>query len=208
MELLIVILTYGGVAVFAASGAIAAAHSKHTIVEFIFFATITGVGGGTLRDLLIDAPVFWVHENAFLAVCTGVAISVWLLGTRVWHFQTLLWLDAIGLVAFAVVGAAKTLSLGLPPLVAVVMGTLTGTFGGIIRDVLANQPSILLGREIYVSAAILGSGVFVLLATIGMETFVAGIIGVTAGFALRGGALAFGWTLPGYRDGIAEDSDG
>jgi len=200
MEILNLILTYGGVAVFAATGAIAAAHRKHTIVEFIFFATITGIGGGTLRDLLLGVPVFWVHENTYLAVCAGVAIATWLLGARVWHFRTLLWLDAIGLAAFAVIGSAKALSVGVPPLVAIAMGTLTATFGGIIRDVLANQPSILLGREIYVSAAILGSSVFVGLTLLGVGTLVAGVIGALAGFALRAAALSFGWTLPGYRE--------
>lgn len=200
VEILTAILTYAGLAVFAASGAIAAARSKHTIVEFIFFATVTGIGGGTLRDLLIGVPVFWVHQNAYLAVCAGVAISVWLLGTRVWQFRALLWLDALGMAAFSVIGAAKALDVGVSPLGAVAMGVLTGTFGGIIRDVLANQPSILLGREIYVSAAMLGSAVFVLLAVLGLDTFAVGIIGAAAGFGLRAGALAFGWTLPGYRE--------
>jgi len=200
VEILTIILSYAGLAVFAASGAIAAARAKHTIIEFIFFATVTGIGGGTLRDLLIGVPVFWVHQNAYLAVCAGVAISVWLLGTRFWQFRALLWLDAIGLAAFSVIGAAKALDAGVSPLGAVAMGVLTGTFGGIIRDVLANQPSILLGREIYVSAAMLGSAVFVLLAGAGLDTFVAGIIGALAGFGLRAGGLAFGWTLPGYRD--------
>jgi uncharacterized membrane protein YeiH len=200
METLSAILTYGGVAVFAATGAIAAANRKHTIVEFIFFATITGIGGGTLRDLLLGVPVFWMHENSYLAVCAGVAVATWLLGTRVWHFRTLLWLDAIGLAAFSVIGSAKALGLGVPPLVAIVMGVMTGTFGGIIRDVLANQPSILLGREIYVSAAILGASVFVGLTLLGIGTFVAGMIGALAGFALRAAALSFGWTLPGYRE--------
>ena len=200
MDILNLILTYGGVAVFAATGAIAAANRKHTIVEFLFFATITGIGGGTLRDLLLDVPVFWVHENSYLAVCAAVALATWLLGTRVWHFRTLLWLDAIGLAAFSVIGSAKAIGLGVPPLVAIVMGVLTGTFGGIIRDVLANQPSILLGREIYVSAAILGSSVFVGLTLLGIGTFAAGMIGALAGFALRAAALSFGWTLPGYRE--------
>ena len=200
METLSAILTYGGVAVFAATGAIAAANRKHTIVEFIFFATITGIGGGTLRDLLLGVPVFWMHENSYLAVCAGVAVATWLLGTRVWHFRTLLWLDAIGLAAFSVIGSAKALGLGVPPLVAIVMGVMTGTFGGIIRDVLANQPSILLGREIYVSAAILGASVFVGLTLLGIGTFVAGMIGALAGFALRAAALSYGWTLPGYRE--------
>lgn len=194
------LLAYAGLMVFAASGAIAAAEAKHTIVEFIFFATITAVGGGTLRDLLIGAPVFWVSGNGPLAVCATIAVLVWFMGERYWNTRLLLWLDAMGLVSFAVLGAAKTLALGFPALVAIAMGVLTGTFGGIVRDVLANRPSILLGREIYVSATIVSAGVFVLLAQLGVATMVAGPLGIAVGFALRGGALAFGWTLPGYRE--------
>lgn len=194
------LLAYAGMVVFAASGAIAAAQSKHTIIEFIFFATITAVGGGTLRDLLIGAPVFWVSGNGPLAVCATTALLVWVMGERYWNTRLLLWLDAVGLVAFAVLGAAKTLALGFPALVAIAMGVLTGTFGGIVRDVLANRPSILLTREIYVTATLLGAGVFVALAKMGVATMPAGLIGAAAGFTLRGCALAFGWTLPGYRD--------
>lgn len=202
MTLLMTILSFCGVAVFAGSGAIAAARKKHTIVEFLFFGTVTGVGGGTLRDLLIGAPVFWVYDNNYLATCVIAALSVWLLGSRLWHFQTLLWLDAIGLAAFSVIGANKALDLGVPALVAVAMGVLTATFGGIVRDVLAHEPSILLGREIYVSASLLGASVFVGLAVLGLPVLAAGLIGTAAGFALRAGALLFGWTLPGYRKPI------
>ncbi|MBB6125117.1 trimeric intracellular cation channel family protein [Sphingobium subterraneum] len=200
------LLSYAGLVVFAASGAIAAAERKHTIVEFMFFATVTAVGGGTVRDLLIDAPVFWVAGNGPLGTCVVTALLVWLLGERVWNARILVWLDACGLVAFAVLGAAKTLALGFPALVAVAMGVLTGTFGGIVRDVLANRPSILLGREIYVTATIVSAGLFVLLSRMGLASMPAGIIGVSAGFALRGGALVFGWTLPGYRDLNANES--
>lgn len=194
------LLSYAGLVVFAASGAIAAAQSKHTIIEFIFFATVTAVGGGTVRDLLIGVPVFWVSGNGPLAVCVITALLVWLLGDRFWDARVLLWLDAFGLVAFAVLGAAKTLALGFPALVAIAMGVLTGTFGGIVRDVLANRPSILLGREVYVTCSILSAGLFVLLSRLGLDAMPAGIIGIAAGFALRGGALHFGWTLPGYRE--------
>ena len=194
------ILSYAGLVVFAASGAIAAAQSKHTIVEFIFFATVTAVGGGTLRDLLIGVPVFWVSGNGPLGACVVTALLVWIFGEKFWNIRILAWLDAIGLVAFAVLGSAKTLALGFPALVAVAMGVLTGTFGGIVRDVLANRPSILLGREIYVSAATLASLAFVLLAQAGLPLMAASIIGTAAGFVLRAGALWYGWTLPGYRD--------
>lgn len=194
------LLSYAGLVVFAASGAIAAAQAKHTIVEFVFFATVTAVGGGTMRDLLIGAPVFWISGNGPLGACIATGLLVWLLGERVWDVRALLWLDAIGLAAFAVLGAAKTLALGFPFLVAIAMGVLTGTFGGIIRDVLANRPSILLGHEIYVSAAILAASTFVLLTGFGFALREAGLVGTAAGFALRGAALRFNWALPGYRE--------
>jgi uncharacterized membrane protein YeiH len=194
-------LDYAGVAVFAATGALSAARHKHTIVTFAFFAAVTGVGGGTLRDLLIDAPVFWVQNNTYLAVCLGTAALVWLTRADRWPFATLLWLDAVGMAVYAIVGAAKAMSFGVPPLASVVMGVLTASFGGIVRDVLANEPSILLRPEIYISAAALGAGVFVGLAMLGLPPLLAGAAGAIAGFALRAGALRFGWTLPGYRRG-------
>ena len=194
------LLSYAGLIVFAASGAIAAAQSKHTIMEFVFFATVTAVGGGTLRDLLIGAPVFWIGSNAPLGTCLCTALLVWFLGERFWNATILAWLDAIGLVAFSVLGAAKTLDGGYPALVAVAMGTLTGTFGGIVRDVLANRPSILLGREIYVSAATFAGACFVLLVKLGLPTMAAGSVGAAGGFVLRAGALVYDWKLPGYRE--------
>lgn len=193
------LLDYAGVAVFAATGALAAARHKHTIVTFAFFAAVTGVGGGTLRDLLIGAPVFWIHSSAYLALCLAAAVAVWVLRADRWQFRSLLWLDAVGLGVYAIVGAAKALAYGVSPLVAVVMGVLTASFGGIVRDVLAGEPSILLRPEIYLSAAALGASVFVGLTLVGAGTLMAGTVGAFAGFALRAGALRFGWVLPGYR---------
>ncbi len=195
------ILDYAGVAVFAASGALAAARAKHTIVTFAFFAAVTGVGGGTLRDLLIGVPVFWVQNGAYLAVCLGIAAAVWLTRANRWPFAALLWMDAVGMAVYAVIGAAKAASTGTPALVSIVMGVLTASFGGIVRDVLAGEPSILLRREIYVSAAAMAAGVFVGLSALGLAPMIAGLIGAGAGFALRAGALARGWALPGYREG-------
>src|SRR3954468_7635432 len=89
-------LDLAGVAVFALSGALVAATHRQTLVTFIFFAVVTGVGGGTVRDLLIGAPVFWVHENATMLVCIAAALLVWALPARIWRGSTLLWLDAAG----------------------------------------------------------------------------------------------------------------
>lgn len=191
-------LDYAAVAVFGASGALAAARRKHDIVTFGFFAAVTGVGGGTLRDLLIGAPVFWVHRPAYLAVTLGAAVAVWVFGWGRGRERILTWLDAVGMAAYAVVGALKALSLGAPPLAAIVMGVLTSTFGGIIRDVLAEEPSVLLRRELYVTAALVGATAFVVLQMLGLDLLWAGLAAFALAFVTRAGAILFRWTLPAF----------
>ena len=115
-----------------------------------------------------------------------------------WRLPALLWFDAMGMAAYAVIGAAKAESLGVPPLACIVMGVLTASFGGIIRDVLAGVPSILMRREIYVSAAALGATAYVALVFFGIDRIVAGAIGAAAGFGLRALAIGRGLALPGY----------
>ena len=195
------VLDYAAVAVFGATGALAAARRKHDIVTFGFFAAVTGVGGGTLRDLLIGAPVFWVQRPGYILVCLAAAGAVWMFGGRGWRFRALLWLDALGMAAYAVFGAAKALSAGAPPISAVVMGVLTAAFGGIIRDVLAEEPSILLSREIYITAALLGAAVFVTLTVLRVAFWPAGLVGVAAAFGLRAAALTLGWSMPAFMGG-------
>ena len=192
-------LDMAGVAVFAISGALQAARAKQTIVTFAFFASVTGVGGGTLRDLLIGAPGFWIQRPDYLAICLGAAVVVWFSKADRWPQTALLWFDAVGMAAYAVIGAAKSYALGVPPLPSIVMGVLTASFGGIIRDVLAGEPSILMRREIYVSAAALGATTYVVLVGFGVDRTVAGGLGVAAGFTLRALAIARGIALPSYR---------
>jgi uncharacterized membrane protein YeiH len=191
-------LDYLGVAVFAVTGALAAARSRHDVITFAAFAILTGIGGGTLRDLLIGVPVFWVHDSGYIYVCLAAAAAVWLLGERPWRSSALAWFDALGLAAYAVLGAAKALSAGVSPPVAVVMGALTATFGGIMRDLVAGQPSVLLKREIYITAAVLAAVVFVAATSLGLAANLSAVAGFAAGFGLRAGAIAFGWTLPGF----------
>jgi uncharacterized membrane protein YeiH len=196
----LVLLDYFGIAVFAISGALLAAQKRQTLVTFIFFAVATGVGGGTIRDLLIGAPVFWVHRNATLLICIGAALAVWPVSTRRFTGKALLWFDAAGLGAYATYGAAKALSYGVAPVPAFVMGVLTACAGGIIRDVLAGDPSILMRPELYVTAAALSAGLFVGLTLLGVAGPLAALAAFAAGFVLRGGAIARGWSLPAYRD--------
>ena len=191
-------LDLAGVAVFALSGALLAAAKRQTLVTFIFFAVVTGVGGGTVRDLLIGAPVFWIRENAFLLICLVAALVAWFMPRRLCPERALIWLDAAGLGAYASFGAAKGLAFGVAPIPAIGMGVLTACLGGILRDVLAGEPSTLLRPELYVTAAALSAGLTVALIAAGAPGAVAGPAAALAGFGLRGAAIRWGISLPNY----------
>lgn len=192
-------LDYIGIAVFAISGALLAAEKKLTLVTFLFFAVVTGVGGGTVRDVLIGAPVFWMHENTILLICLVAGLLVWFVPRRWLGGTALAWFDAIGLAVYATYGAAKGLAYGAAPLPAFGMGVLTACLGGIIRDVLADEPSILLRPELYVTAAALSAGLMVVLTVAGVPELPAGALAALSGFALRAAAISRGWSLPAYR---------
>lgn len=191
-------LDYFGIAVFAISGALVAAQRRTDYVTFLFFAAVTGIGGGTLRDLLIGAPVFWMHKNATLLICIAAATAVWLLSSRRFAGRALVWFDAAGLAAYAAYGSAKALGYHVAPVPAFAMGVMTACAGGIIRDVLAGEPSSLMRRELYVTPAALAAGLFVGLTLIHVTWPIAAAVAIVAGFVLRGGAIARGWSLPGY----------
>jgi uncharacterized membrane protein YeiH len=191
-------LDYVGIGIFAASGALVAAQKGQDFVTFVFFAVVTGVGGGTIRDVLIGAPVFWVHKNWVLLICLVAALLVWLTPLKWWRGRTLLWLDGAGMAVYATYGAAKGLGWGASPLPAFGVGVLTACAGGMIRDILAGEPSILLRSEIYVTAAALAAGLMVVLSTAGLAEPAAGAFAAAAGFALRAAAITRGWSLPRY----------
>lgn len=190
-----------GVAVFAASGALTASRKQLDIVGFALLAAVTGIGGGTLRDLLIGRlPVFWVKEPAYIAVTTAVAVLVFFTAHRLEsRFRVLLWLDAMGLALFCALGAETALLWGVPASVAVLMGTMTATFGGLIRDIVCAEVPLVLRREIYVTAAAMGSLTFVLLAWLGTDGDAALLAATGVCFVARGLSLWFGWSLPAYR---------
>lgn len=195
------IFAYAGVALFAATGAMAAAARKHDLVTFVFFAAITGLGGGTLRDLLLGQPIVWTHDPTHLIVASAVGVLVWVIGFHEGARRLLLWPDALGLSAFAVIGADKALALHVAPSVAVLMGVLTATAGGIIRDVTAGEPSVLLSREIYITAALLAAVTYVAAQPL-IGADLASLAGFAAGVALRLAAMLLGWRLPSYGGGL------
>lgn len=192
-------LNIAGLAVFAASGALAAARRRLDFVGACFFALITATGGGTLRDLLIGAPVFWMHDPVPVVLCIGVALAAWIVPLRWWPERALEWFDAVGLAAYAVYGAGKALHFGIGPVAAVTAGVITACLGGVIRDITAGVPSILMRHELYVTAAVAAAGVFVGLSEIGVADLWAAWLGGAAGFAIRGAAIRWGLALPPHK---------
>ena len=195
------VLSLAGVALFAATGAMAAAARRHDVVTFVFFAAITGLGGGTLRDLLLGQPIVWTRDPTQLILAAAVGVLVWVVGFRESARRLLLWPDALGLSAFAVIGADKALALHAAPSVAVLMGVLTATAGGIIRDITAGEPSVLLSREIYITAALVAAIAYVALQPL-VGADLASLAGFFAGAGLRIAAMVRGWRLPSYAGGF------
>lgn len=212
-------IDYAGVFVFAATGALAASRCRLDIIGFIFLANMTAVGGGALRDLMLgNTPVNWVREPLYLLIGTSAAVLVYFTAHRVEsRYRILLWLDAIGMAMFSVMGAEKALHLGFNAWVAIVAGIFTATMGGVLRDVVAGQPSVLMRREIYISAALAGACTFVALSALNAPITFSVLAGTGIAFLIRGGALYHGWVLPAHkarrgrteeelkRDGIVRD---
>lgn len=193
-------LDYIAVAVFAITGALTASRKELDLIGFLWLAFVTGIGGGTFRDLLLQQPVFWIKEPTYIIVATVAAVVVYFTAhIPQSRYKWILWLDAIGLAFVTIVGADKAITAGASPVIAVVMGMLTASLGGIIRDILGHEPSILLKREIYISAALVGAIVYVATLSIGAPQILGALLGAVATFALRAGAITRGWSLPTYR---------
>ncbi|MBK8907967.1 MAG: trimeric intracellular cation channel family protein [Rhodospirillales bacterium] len=200
MNQFIQLLDLFGVAVFAASGALKASSKRMDVFGFVLIATVTGIGGGTLRDLLLGVrPVFWIGKPEYLAVCAATAILGFFIAHRLQHRQNwLLWADAVGLAIFCVLGAEVALAVGAPASVAVLMGLMTATFGGIIRDVLCAESPLILHREIYATAAAAGSLVYVLADWASVPPAAAMLTAFAVAFGARAAGILFGLSLPTY----------
>lgn len=185
---------------FAATGALVASRKQLDILGFVWLATLTGVGGGTFRDLILGLPVFWIVDSTPILICIATAILIHFIAPLMEsRYRYILWFDAFGMAVVTVVGTATALAAGADALVSVVMGVITASLGGIIRDTLGQEPSIILRREIYVAAALVGSVTYVCADALGVaEVYTIGA-GFGTAFVLRLMAMQFGWSLPGYR---------
>jgi len=164
-----------------------------------FFALITATGGGTLRDILIGAPIFWMHNPVPVMLCVAIAAATWVIPLRWWPERALEWFDAAGLAAYSVYGAGKAIEFGISPVPAAAAGVITAGLGGIIRDITAGVPSILMRHELYVTAAVVSAAVFVSMTFFGVFAPWPALAGFIAGFSLRGAAIRWGLTLPPHK---------
>lgn len=189
------------VAVFAVTGALVASRKEMDVFGFSMLGTVTGVGGGSIRDLLLgQTPVFWVKEPIYILVCVAVSVIVFFTAhIPASRYRVLLWLDCLGLSLVSVLGAQRGLDAGAGPVVAVVMGVITATFGGIARDILGAESPLVLRKEVYVTAALFGATIFIAAASLGLDRLLAAVAGFTACFAVRALAITYHWSLPPYR---------
>ena len=199
---LLVSLDYTSVFIFALTGALVAYRAQLDLVGFAFLAALTGIGGGTVRDVLLDRnPIFWIEQPAYLAITTLAALLVFFTAHLVEsRYQLLIWLDALALGVAVAAGIGVALALEQPAIIAVLMGIVTGCMGGLMRDVVCNEvPLVLKQGELYVSAAFAGAASGVLASSLGLQSM--GVLGAAMAVTviLRAGSLAFGWRLPIYK---------
>jgi uncharacterized membrane protein YeiH len=208
LDLVTAVLDGLGIVAFATTGALVASRKNMDLVGFALLGIVTGVGGGTMRDLMLGLPVFWIGQPAYLITCVLVSVLVFFTAhIPQSRYRLLLWLDAIGLALFAVTGAEIALIAGAAPVVAITMGVITATFGGIVRDVLGSESPVVLSREIYVTAALLGACTFIGAFSFGASREGALVGGFSLAFSVRGAALWWGWSLPRYRSGLGSKGE-
>ena len=194
------VLDWLGIIAFTVTGALVASRKQMDVVGLVVLGTVTGIGGGTLRDVLLGLPVFWIREPAYLVTCAVASVLIFFVAhIPQSRYRNLLWLDAIGLALFAVIGAEIAVQAGADSTVAVAMGVMTATFGGIVRDLLGGESPVILSREIYASAALAGAVVLIVLMAAGAPRELAVGSGFAIGLLIRAAALRYGWALPRYR---------
>ena len=187
-------ISYMGDIVFAISGALTAGRHKMDIMGYVLIGTITGIGGGTLRDLLLGRTVWWTTNPDELIICIAASIfAFFFIDLKKNNNRSIVWLDAIGLSSFAVLGCHIALIQGVPFVVAVFMGMITATGGGVIRDVLTKtKPMILSAGQLYATAALGGSFIYALIITLQGSGLLAQALGFLTVLALRTASIVFG----------------
>ena len=189
-----------GTAAFAVSGALAASRKNMDIFGFCVLALMPAVGGGTIRDIIIDrSPVFWIADNRYVAVAIIAALVVFFTTYRPGSRRRILvWMDALGLALFAALGTEICLEFETGPLVAVMLGVTTAVTGGMIRDVICNEIPLILSREIYATAAFAAAVCYVIVDKAGLGGQLPLILAVVVGFTIRALGIVYDWSLPSF----------
>lgn len=187
-----------GVGVFAIAGTLMAYKKHMDGFGVVVLASVTAVGGGTLRDMILDLPVFWVQDSSFFYVIILAAFStiIWLRTRNTFPLKYLFFADAIGLAFFNVMGLQKALTYGASPLIAIALGTMTGVFGGLIRDVICREIPLVLRGELYATTCVLGGAVYILCMYLNINTPVCMLAGFCVTLSLRLCAMKWNWHLP------------
>jgi uncharacterized membrane protein YeiH len=199
---LFAILDYSSVLVFAATGALVASRAQLDIIGFVFLASLTAVGGGTFRDVLLDRnPVFWIADPTYLFVAAATAVIVFFTAHMLESRYTVLeWLDAAALSFAVAAGSGIAVAVNAPATIVVVMGVITGCMGGLARDVVANEvPLVLKQGQLYVTCAFVGALGTSLSTQLGASALIAALVCGASTFVLRAGSIRFGWSLPVYK---------
>ncbi|WP_299081439.1 trimeric intracellular cation channel family protein [uncultured Paraglaciecola sp.] len=187
-----------GVAVFAIAGTLMAYKKHMDGFGVVVLASVTAIGGGTLRDMILDLPVFWVQDPSFFYVIILAAFStiIWLRTRNTFPLKYLLFADAIGLAFFNVMGLQKALTYGASPLIAIALGTMTGVFGGLIRDVICREIPLVLKGELYATACVLGGVAYMLCLYLNLSTAISMLSGFGITLTCRLCAMKWHWHLP------------
>jgi uncharacterized membrane protein YeiH len=192
-------VTFLAIGVFAVTGVLAGLRKEADLFSLLIFGLVTALGGGTIRDILLNIPVFWVDDLSYIWVAAGAALLaffVYRLFSRV--YRLLLYLDAIGVALFTIEAINKVLDLGHPPLIAIIMGIVTGIGGGLVRDVLTDRPTLLMTKDLYATPILVGSILYLALLIFAPSFSLSWLVAMIFIFGFRAAAIYWNLSMPGW----------
>ncbi|MFL7891638.1 MAG: trimeric intracellular cation channel family protein [Anaerolineales bacterium] len=198
-------ITYTAIAVFAITGVLAGLRKEADIFSLLVFGLVTALGGGTIRDMILSVPVFWVNDLNYIWVAAGGALLAFFVYRLIFQAQQLLlYLDAVGVALFTIQAIDKVLGLGYAPLIALIMGIITGTGGGLVRDVITDRPTLFMTRDLYATPILLGSLVYLGLLYFAPGFELSWLVSMLLIFGFRAAAIYWDLSMPGWLTARAE----
>lgn len=192
-------LGYIAILVFAITGVLACASKTQNLVSLVMLGIITALGGGTIRDIILMVPVFWLSEFYYVWIALTGSLVAYLLFKRFRHYSKMLYyLDALGVALFAVEAIDKSFSVDTNAGVAVMMGIITGIGGGLIRDILTGRPTLLMTRDLYATPILAGCVLYVGMLSLGMDAIASGLLAIGLIFGFRSAAIYFDLSMPDW----------